>query len=568
MTDRHFLAKSAILVLGLALLVYGQSLTGEFTNWDDRKLVLDNSLVTQPDIGRILSPRRGETYQPIRDLSHALDYALVGDKPFLHRLHNTLLHAIASLLVVLLVLQLTARRDLALFVGLAFLLHPQNVEAVAWISSRKYGLLAVFSLCAISASLRGWHPLAIFVSLLAFLASPVAMVLPLLIPSIHALRGTRPSCRVEVGYLALAGCIGVFLLWMLTGSPGDPSPLKAARGVPRYISLVFGGLFEYLRATLLPFSLSPHYQAHWSDAGTLLRVTAAIAALVVFAIFGIRRRKQGTHPLFCLVWTILWWLPVSNIAPIAMRMADRYWYLPSIGCLLALGLLIDRCPLRKPIGIVLLAVFATLAWRQSLIWHNSIDLWEAALRVEVDDPIAHCNLGLARYAKGDLKGAMRDWQFGLALKPEDLALNNCLGFALRKHGRSADALPLLERAVTADPANSRSQWNLGKTYLELKRPSEAIAPLRIAAEAESAARFDLATALVAAGRHAQAIPVLQAVIAMNPDNGGLYFHLGNSHLALKQHVQAISSLQRAVALLPQNKAAANALARAKSATPE
>ncbi|MFT5127025.1 MAG: tetratricopeptide (TPR) repeat protein [Rhodothermales bacterium] len=563
-SQRQFLATAAILVLGLGLLVYGQSLSGEFTNWDDGKLVLDNPRVTSPEICAILSPRRGETYQPIRDLSHAFDYALVGDKPLFHHLHNSLLHALASFLVILLVHQLSQRRDLALFVGLAFLLHPQNVEAVAWISSRKYGLLAVFSLLAVSANLRGWHPLAIIASLLAFLSSPIAMILPLLLLIVPAIRGNRPSRRVELGYLALAACIGLFLLWMLTGSSADPSPLKTERGFSRYISLIFAGLFEYLRATALPFRLSPHYQAAWGDLGSALRVIGALAIVVLLAIFTIRRRKRDSLPLLCFAWTLLWWLPVANIAPIAMRMADRYWYLPSIGCVLGLGLLIDRCELRKPIGIAVLVVFALLAWRQSLIWQSSTSLWESALRVEQNDPVARCNLGLARHANGDLPGAMQDWQAGLALKPDDVALNNCLGFALRSQGRAADALPLLQRAVSGDPKNSRSQWNLGKTYIELKRHADAIAPLTAAAADEPAAQFDLATALVAAGQHADAIPVLQAVIAINPDNGGLHYHLGASYLALGQHSNAIPPLERAIALMPKNRAAAATLTRARA----
>ena len=567
MTSQRFFANSAILVLGLVLLIYGQSLSGEFTNWDDGKLVLDNTRVTDPDIPAILTPRRGETYQPIRDLSHALDYALAGDRPFLHHFHNSLLHALASFLVILLVHQLTRHRDLAIFVGLAFLLHPQNVEAVAWISSRKYGLLAVFSLLAISASVRGWHPLAVVACLCAFLSSPVAMVLPLLILALQVIRGPRPTCQVFFSYLALGLCIGLFLAWMLSGSSGDPSPIKTERGFQRYVTLIFGGLFEYLRATVLPVGLSPHYQAHWSNLGAIIRVNGAIAILVFLAIFAIRRRRSDSLPLCCFIWALLWWLPVANIAPIAMRMADRYWYLPSIGCLLGLGLLIDRCKLRKPIGIAVLALLAVLAWRQSLIWQNSVSLWEAALRVERQDPVARCNLGLARYAQGDIPGAITDWQAGLALKPEDVALNNCLGYALRGQGRGAEALPLLERAVSGDPSNSRSQWNLGKTYLELKRPSDAISPLTFAAQTEPGARFDLASALVAADEYAQAIPVLQAVISVDPGNGGLYYHLGNCYLALNQPAAAIPALERAVALLPQNRAATAALARAKSAIP-
>ena len=182
----------------LCLLTFANSLSGEFLNWDDDSLVTQNPHIRSLSgeaIGRMFSEPIGYTYQPLRLLSYAIDYRLWGDQPFGYHVVNLLLHSAATVLLFLtLRLILCELRkggegndQIALFAAALFAIHPVNVESVAWIASRKYGLLATFGFGAFYCFLRAlrssqipWLVGAAVGVILAALSSPFAVVLPLL----------------------------------------------------------------------------------------------------------------------------------------------------------------------------------------------------------------------------------------------------------------------------------------------------------------------------------------------------------------------------------------------------
>ena len=73
-------------------------------------------------------------YSPVQLLLHATVWELFGDWTPAHHVTNCVLHAVASLLLVVLFARCGVPRPAALLAGVFFLLHPANVEAVAWIS--------------------------------------------------------------------------------------------------------------------------------------------------------------------------------------------------------------------------------------------------------------------------------------------------------------------------------------------------------------------------------------------------------------------------------------------------
>lgn len=91
-------ARQALAIIAFALLAHGIGLRNGFTNWDDPQLLLDNEQVHAFDLVDIFTPRAGHTYQPLRVLSYAIDYALFKDRPFFYHAGNLTLHILAALL--------------------------------------------------------------------------------------------------------------------------------------------------------------------------------------------------------------------------------------------------------------------------------------------------------------------------------------------------------------------------------------------------------------------------------------------------------------------------------------
>ena len=134
----------AVLLLAVAL-VYGNSLFSGFV-WDDESIVVNRGefFADSSNITTILSSEDsthvyGKTnpyYRPLNTLSYMLDYHLWGHQPFGYHLENLLLHALAVVLLFLLVDSVFDDRFLAFTTSILFALYPVNSEAVNFVSAR------------------------------------------------------------------------------------------------------------------------------------------------------------------------------------------------------------------------------------------------------------------------------------------------------------------------------------------------------------------------------------------------------------------------------------------------
>src|ERR1700690_1021853 len=164
-----FLLAGALAMITLAL--YLPSLKNGFTGWDDEVWVLDNPYIRSLDIAFFRWAFFSfylSNWCPLTWISHAIDYALWGVSASGHHATSVILHALNTLIVVLLVIRLLeARRrvrnaqrtnhalDGRTFLiaggvtGILFGLHPVHVESVAWIAERKDVLCGLFFLLSI-----------------------------------------------------------------------------------------------------------------------------------------------------------------------------------------------------------------------------------------------------------------------------------------------------------------------------------------------------------------------------------------------------------------------------------
>lgn len=218
--------REALLLL-LPLLVYGYSLSFGFTNWDDPMLVTENPRIQSPSLA-IFVPRAGHSYQPIRELSYAIDHALWGLRPAGYDAVNLLLHtgagfllmcALSALLKQVRTSQTEQNQRLALGVALLWAMHPINTEAVVWVASRKYGLLACFAFGALWAHLCEHRKTAAALAAGALLSSPFGIVLPALFALVDWTRA-----RLEWRH-----CLPIGLTWLLL-APLIASGLFGAEG--------------------------------------------------------------------------------------------------------------------------------------------------------------------------------------------------------------------------------------------------------------------------------------------------------------------------------------------------
>jgi tetratricopeptide (TPR) repeat protein len=155
----------------------------------------------------------------------------------------------------------------------------------------------------------------------------------------------------------------------------------------------------------------------------------------------------------------------------------------------------------------------------------------AAAAPAVDDIVQGA---LAAHQRGDLAVAERDYRTALARAPEHPVALHFLGVIAYQHGRSSEALPLLERAVALRPDEPEFHNNLGLAQVELDRHDEAIDSYRRALARNSAhatAWCNLGLALTGANRLPDAIDALRRAIALRPDFAEAHWNLALALLA-------------------------------------
>jgi hypothetical protein len=86
---------------------------------------------------------------PVTLLSHMLDVQLFHMQSGMHHLVNVLFHALAAVLLFVLLQRATHARGPSAFVAFVFAVHPQHVGSVAWVAERKDVLSACFFFLAL-----------------------------------------------------------------------------------------------------------------------------------------------------------------------------------------------------------------------------------------------------------------------------------------------------------------------------------------------------------------------------------------------------------------------------------
>ena len=383
----------------VSLFVYRGAIGGPFLS-DDVPYIAANPYVqglSGENIAAILDPR-GPTipltanYSPVHLLLHALEWQLFGSDVRGYHVVNILVHALGSALLGLLLLR-SGLAPLAAVGGAAFfLLHPANVEAVAWISQLK--TTSAFAL-VVGALLA--HPrrplLGTLLFALALLAKPLA-VFALPVAAVRGWVRGEPIWR-WMGAWALVFAALAFFEAVAFRDYGSDSPalhadpLVWARTIAALVS-------RYLAMAATSYGVSAFQELpralSWLDPWWLagLAVSVGLGWRMLSALR--RRREEAAWWL----WAAISFAPVSQIFPFDFAMADRYLYfiLPGLigGSLLAAADLLERrgvALLRRPVAAAVGVALAAAVGLAFLVRSSErAALWASAGLLSAD-AVAH-----------------------------------------------------------------------------------------------------------------------------------------------------------------------------------
>jgi tetratricopeptide (TPR) repeat protein len=321
--------------------------------------------------------------------------------------------------------------------------------------------------------------------------------------------------------------------WFPPGTPAVHVALTMSRVLGEYLRILafpsfLGGDFAY--AARIPTLTGPTWGLALATLWWMLTLGAGVALLRRAPLAGVG-----------LVWIFVALLPVSQLVPVGVLLAERLLYLPSVGfCLAAAAALalLPRAAAALPGGAPpwLLRTLRQAAWAlpallvalllartasRSLEWRSEVTYWEAEAEKAPHQVVVNNNLAVAYTARGEPEKAISRLEIALTDAPDYWRAWVNLGVARAATGDLEAARAAFQRAIELAPAESdplrflgRALWSAG----DLPGAAEALLRARQLAPEQAALAREAAGVLLQAGRVVEGRLQLDDAIRLDPSD--------------------------------------------------
>lgn len=435
---RSNIAASIVLAV-LGLIAFWPSVAFDFVNWDDPAYVQHNDLIkswSPSNLYGVATETVTRNYAPVTIFSLLVDHTLWGMNPSGYHATNVMLHVVNGVLVFFLLQQLTGSPFVAFTAAALFLVHPVQIETVAWISSRKGLLSATFMLAALLVRLKpdsaghdGWYVLWLAAALMS---KALAVVVPPIVLG-YDLWVRREQFSKAFARQIIPGVMCVLLL--LKTMAAQHTVLGGVRGhldfsLAHIIAIDTMILWKYVGMLLYPVNLSVLYDPPTSAIAWPVTI-ASLGWVVVAALIWKSRQRFPLIPWSAACFFLLLF-PVLNFFRITTLMNDRYLYIPSIAVFALLAAGLERVfrwtaaeaadattprsvsrGLRWSLSGSAIAAAMVLTAAHLPVWQNANSLWTHTMQQVPQIPVVRIQMAYTLRDQGQSREAIRTLQRAL-----------------------------------------------------------------------------------------------------------------------------------------------------------
>ena len=472
-----------IVIVGIG--AYYQVLRYDFI-WDD---LLDD-LLTNPNlqeinwesIGSIWSLSFWDKYIPVTFTIRALLKLAGGNvfNPFVYHLFSLLMHILNTLLVYVVLKKIIRQKFASLAGALLFLLHPMQVESVAWITANElliasfWGLLSLLFFMKYRETGKKYHlGFSLAGYALSILSRTSLIGLPFIFMGLDVLyykTKFKSSLFRHIPYFILM--LPGMIIQMLN-QPGVKEDIYSPILLRPIVWLDNLGFF--IVKLLFPYNLRPAY-GHVTErlvSDWRFYLSAFLMILLIYHIYNIKRKK----PL--VVWGFLIFvigmLPVSGLVPFMFQnwsnVADRYIYFSFLGVSLVVGILVAKFSrLKYLISGLLVVCFVLVSAYQVPLWENEVILWQSNIKRSGGNILAYNynNLGNAYQNRGDVTGAKESFDTAIKVDSTFSSAYNNRGLCYFDMNDYNKAEADFRKALEIVPGYPLANYNLGRLFKEQK----------------------------------------------------------------------------------------------------
>lgn len=528
--------KNCIIVLvTLGFLVFGRMLFNGFVGDDTgyiRHLYIQQFEFAKffqsssADLGGT-SQTTGQFYRPIMLVVLSALYSLFGPNAFFFHFLQLLFHIANSVLVFLVLLKFS-KRGAAFFASLLFLVHPIQVEAVAYISDFQDILFLFFGLLAFATLLYEFQKKYLIVTIPALLLLSLlsketgVLFFPLLLFYIyHNKKSELAKFAFSFSFIAMiyvltrTGIGGITFGKVHDTVFGEMSTIERISHIP--------SIFVYYAKTLLlPINLA--IGQTWTTTNYIASTVAFVLLMAgIFFLLSKKSFKAGgnnrfTYSFFAL-WLLLGFIFHSQIIPLEMTVADRWFYFPFVGMLGTLALLLTEISKKNSklilfIGILIISILSIRTVIRLADWKDAITLY------------AHDTTVTRSYL-----------------------LEHSYGYELMQQNKFTEALPHLLLSYNIFP-NTNNTNTLGVYYYKIKEFPQAISYFKESIkEGDNFLAYNNISQLYLEQKdYKLASQALQQTVSKFPNQQELWFKLALVEYQLNNLEKALDAAENAYAL--------------------
>jgi hypothetical protein len=329
-----------LLALGLAfvaiaLVIAWPAIDGEFLS-DDYLYIVNNPYahgLSLDNVLAILHPFGPPTvytlnYAPVHLLLHAAQWELVGEATRLYHVTNAVAHGLTSLLIVPFLLRAGVPATAAVLGALWFVVHPANVETVAWIFQLKTIVAVALSLGALLLHERRPATAAVLFALAMLTKVTAVGVLPVLVVQSWIRARREPAAPPRWGWVAawLVVSVAIAVPEMAAFQRQADVRLVIADDAWAHGRTIFAIAARYLWMSATGLGVATFHEpppaGSWLDPWWLVGLVAMIAIGARTLVTLLR----GDEEAGLWVFAAAAFGPVSQIFPFVFPMGDRYLY--------------------------------------------------------------------------------------------------------------------------------------------------------------------------------------------------------------------------------------------------
>jgi tetratricopeptide (TPR) repeat protein len=583
---------SILVLIILNIIIYWQVQNHSFINYDDPLYVTSNDRVQSgivlKSIISTFTEIQAANWHPLTMISHMLDWALFGNEAGGHHWTSLILHIINTVLLFLLLNQMTGAIWRSALVAALFAIHPINVESVAWIAERKNVLSTFFWILTMLFYVRyvrqpGWKRYLPVLTCFALglMSKPMLVTLPfvLLLMDYWPLNRTAIDTRnenraviqkslqlkkakssfliLEKAPLFALTAISICVTLYAQHSAGAVVSMDYLPLSQRMTNAIFSyGL--YLKKMLWPLDLSVFYPQYNMATGELIIVSFFLILITAMVLKYYRKR-----PYLLVGW--LWYLgtlvPVIGIVQVGSQaMADRYAYVPFMG--LFIMLVWSAAEIAKKnkyithiialTSILIISALLVISWQRCQLWGDTRALWI--------DVVKHHNVAFAYNLRGLSYAEKNQYRLALADYDAAIALNKKFAEAFSNRGnlyvaigQYNNALSDYNEAQRLKPQFADAYYNRGLLYLKTRQLDKAIVDFTnaINIDSKNADYFNnRGMALGLKGEYEKSFADFNQALRLNQNLTEAYLNRGIIHQAHKQYLSAIMNFTQALSIKP------------------